>query len=390
VHVQHNGMYFVLTAKKNIRPNTATELLDRMCTIIGDYCGVINEESVRKNFLLIYELVDEVFDFGYPQETATEALKGLVANTPMKTDTSEGIRTIIPPILQKATVSSSTANKSVAEASNKEDIYVDLFEHLNVLFDATGHTARAQVEGEVRIRSFLKGNPKVKLSMNQDLVVGRETLDGNKNYGKSVLDYCIFHDCVQFTEWDVDRTLNFFPPDGQFVLLRYSISDTFTPPFRIFPYVEEPGNGQLDLLVRLSADYPQSSTAKKIVITIPLPRATASASSELEYPNGFQTAEFDQINKVVTWKIQELQGGNECSVRVKVNLDDIVGNHKRELGPISMGFEIPMYVTSTVFIRNLKIMEAVEGAANRWVRSSSKGGSYQTRIDVSNIQKPRY
>lgn len=124
--------------------------------------------------------------------------------------------------------------------------------------------------------------------MNQDLVVGRETLDGNRSkpkkielsnkfldYGKSVLDYCIFHDCVQFSEWDIDRTLNFFPPDGQFVLLRYSISDTFTPPFRIFPFVEEPGNGQLDLLVRLSADFPDSSTAKKVVVTIPLPRATA-------------------------------------------------------------------------------------------------------------------
>lgn len=44
-----------------------------------------------------------------------------------------------------------------------------------------GHLARAQVEGEIKIRSFLKGNPKVKLSMNQDLVVGRETLDGNKS-----------------------------------------------------------------------------------------------------------------------------------------------------------------------------------------------------------------
>lgn len=382
-------MYFVLTAKKNIRPNTATELLDRTCTIIGDYCGVVNEEGVRKNFLLIYELVDEVFDFGYPQETATESLKAFVANNPVRTDQSEGFRTIIPPILQKATVASSTANKSVTETSNKEDIFVDLFEFVNVLFDASGHVSRSQVEGEVRIRSFLKGNPKVKLSMNQDLVVGRETLDGSKNYGKSVLDYCIFHDCVQFTEWDVDRTLTFFPPDGQFVALRYSISDTFTPPFRIYPYVEEPGNGQIDLLIRLSADFPQSSTAKKVVVTIPLPRATASASSELEY-NYDQTAEFDQINKVLVWKIKEAVGGFECSIRVKINLEDVVGNHKRELGPISLGFEIPMYVTSSVFIRSLKIMEAVEGTASRWVRSNSKSGSYQSRIDVSNVQKPRY
>jgi AP-4 complex subunit mu-1 len=175
-----------------------------MCNIIGDYCGVINEESVRKNFLLIYELVDEVFvgseeilsdsqDFGYPQETATESLKAFVANTPVRTDTSEGFRTIIPPILQKNTAASSSANKSVAESSTKEDIFVDLFEYVNVLFDSSvrfqvctfsiqqGHLSRAQVEGEIKIRSFLKGNPKVKLSMNQDLVVGRETLEGNKS-----------------------------------------------------------------------------------------------------------------------------------------------------------------------------------------------------------------
>lgn len=25
-----------------------------------DYCGVLNEESIRKNFILIYELLDEV------------------------------------------------------------------------------------------------------------------------------------------------------------------------------------------------------------------------------------------------------------------------------------------------------------------------------------------
>lgn len=76
-------------------------------------------------------------DFGYPQETATEALKAFIANTPVRTDTSEAIRTIIPPLLQKSTVASSSANKSVAESSTKEDIFVDLFEYVNVLFDAS-------------------------------------------------------------------------------------------------------------------------------------------------------------------------------------------------------------------------------------------------------------
>ena len=40
-----------------------------------DYCGTLSEESIRKNFVLLYELLDEMLDFGYPQTTSTEHLK---------------------------------------------------------------------------------------------------------------------------------------------------------------------------------------------------------------------------------------------------------------------------------------------------------------------------
>ena len=32
----------------------------RIATICKDYCGVLNEESIRCNFTLIYEILDEV------------------------------------------------------------------------------------------------------------------------------------------------------------------------------------------------------------------------------------------------------------------------------------------------------------------------------------------
>lgn len=41
---------------------------------------VLSEEAIRKNFILIYELLDEVLDFGYPQGTSTENLKAHVYN----------------------------------------------------------------------------------------------------------------------------------------------------------------------------------------------------------------------------------------------------------------------------------------------------------------------
>ena len=47
-----------------------------------DYCGLVSEEAVRKNFLLIYELLDEVIDYGYPQNSSSEALREFVLNEP--------------------------------------------------------------------------------------------------------------------------------------------------------------------------------------------------------------------------------------------------------------------------------------------------------------------
>lgn len=76
------------TTKFNVSPLQVLELLTRfvcvqpfvgwpvsspvadtasVSNIIKDYCGVLSEESIRLNFVLIYELLDEVLDFGYAE-----------------------------------------------------------------------------------------------------------------------------------------------------------------------------------------------------------------------------------------------------------------------------------------------------------------------------------
>ena len=48
------GIYFVATSKTNVAPSTILDIIYRMMKIFRDYCGVLNEESIRKNFVLIY------------------------------------------------------------------------------------------------------------------------------------------------------------------------------------------------------------------------------------------------------------------------------------------------------------------------------------------------
>lgn len=45
------------TSRFNIAPAFALELLDRLAKEIKDFCGIINEEVLRKNFILIYEVL---------------------------------------------------------------------------------------------------------------------------------------------------------------------------------------------------------------------------------------------------------------------------------------------------------------------------------------------
>lgn len=46
----------------------------------------MTEEAIRKNFVLIYELLDEILDFGYAQSTTTETLKAFVYSDPVTVD----------------------------------------------------------------------------------------------------------------------------------------------------------------------------------------------------------------------------------------------------------------------------------------------------------------
>jgi len=323
LNVQHNGIYFVITSTMNVSPNLGLEMLSRIVLVVGDFCGSITEEAIRKNFLMIYELIDEMMDFGYPQETTTDILRAYVTNT-VVSGSYQAIRpSNLSPFLpiKATTVSSAHANRSVAgDNFDKEEIFVDLFEYLNIAFDGNGTMVKSLIEGEIKLRVFFKGTRRILLTLNEDLQIGKDTTQGqiNHNFGRSVLDYCIFHDMCQFNDWAVDRTLIFTPPLGQSVLMRYSISDsTFTPPFLIRSYVEDCGPGQIDVDIDLNADFPATSIATKFFATIPLPKATLSASCELARIEGQEESYEYEAQKKKNYLAIKIEGRTKSSYKNK-------------------------------------------------------------------------
>ena len=91
------------------------------------------------------------------------------------------------------------------------------------------------------MKSYLQGNPELRLVLNDDLVVGRNNVvgGGGAQLGTVVLDDCNFHECVDLRDFESMRTLTIQPPDGEFLVMNYRINGDYPTPFRIYPFIDE-------------------------------------------------------------------------------------------------------------------------------------------------------
>ena len=48
--------------------------MHKLCQVFAEYFKEVEEESIRDNFVIVYELLDEVMDYGSPQFTDSKVL----------------------------------------------------------------------------------------------------------------------------------------------------------------------------------------------------------------------------------------------------------------------------------------------------------------------------
>ena len=49
--------------------------------MLTEYFKELEEESIRDNFVIVYELLDEMMDFGFPQTTESKILQESVRSS---------------------------------------------------------------------------------------------------------------------------------------------------------------------------------------------------------------------------------------------------------------------------------------------------------------------
>ncbi|XP_050213926.1 AP-4 complex subunit mu isoform X2 [Mercurialis annua] len=375
-------------------PSLVLELLQRIARVIKDYLGILNEDSLRKNFVLVYELLDEVIDFGYAQTTSTEMLKSYVFNEPIVVDGGRLQPLNAAAIFMQGTkrMPGTAVTKSVVAnepgGRKREEIFVDIIEKISVTFSSSGYILTSEIDGTIQMKSYLTGNPEIRLALNEDLGIGRGSGRSVHDYrsssgsGAVILDDCNFHESVRLDSFDLDRTLTLVPPDGEFPVMNYRMTQEFKPPFRINTLIEEAGTLKAEVILKIFAEFPSNITANTIIVQMPLPKYTIRATFELEPGVIGQTADFKEANKRLEWGLKKIVGGSEHTLRAKLTFSqEMHGNITKEAGPVSMTFTIPMHNVSRLQVKYLQIAKK-SNTYNpyRWVRYVTQANSYVARL----------
>ena len=128
---------------------------------------------------------------------------------------------------------------------------------------------------------------------------------------------------------------------------------------------------------------PDNNYGANVIIRFPVPQSTVAVSCDIGKNTAGQLAEYRETENQVRWAIKRFTGASELSLRAKITLSQPSSHVRREIGPISMNFEIPMYNVSNLQVRYLRIPEHARHPnykSKRWVRSVTQSSSYVCRI----------
>ena len=178
-----------------------------------EYFKELEEESIRDNFVIIYELLDEMMDFGYPQTTETKILQEYITQESHKLEVQAR-----PPIA----VTNAVSWRSEGIMYRKNEVFLDVIESVNLLVNSNGNVLRSEILGAIKMKCYLSGMPELRLGLN-DKVMFEST--GRTSRGKSIeMEDVKFHQCVRLSRFENDRTISFIPPDGEFELMSYRLN----------------------------------------------------------------------------------------------------------------------------------------------------------------------
>ncbi|KAK2959503.1 putative AP-2 complex subunit mu [Blattamonas nauphoetae] len=103
----------------------------------------IQRDTIKKHFPLMYELIDEAFDFGYPQNIDPEVLKTyIIQGKPITAQKAQ----------QLSVHATGQSNRPPDLVYKNNEMYIDIIEQVDLLVSSRHTILNAEVNGQIKLR----------------------------------------------------------------------------------------------------------------------------------------------------------------------------------------------------------------------------------------------
>ncbi|XP_076814493.1 AP-1 complex subunit mu-1-like [Clavelina lepadiformis] len=365
VFIRFSNLYMVAITNKNSNVMMITSFMHKLCQIFSHYFKELEEESIKDNFVIVYELFDEVMDFGYPQFSDPKILQEYITQESHKLEIQ-----VRPP----STVTNAVSWRSEGLKYRKNEVFLDVIESVNLLVSANGNVLRSEIVGSVKMRVFLSGMPELRLGLNDKILF--ENTGRTKSKAVEMEDVK-FHQCVRLSRFENDRTISFIPPDGEFELMSYRLNTHVKPLIWIESVIERHSHSRVEIMVKAKSQFKRRSTANNVEIQVPVPNDADSP----KFKTSVGSVKWVPETGNLVWTIKSFPGGKEYLMRAHFGLPSVESEELEGKPPINVKFEIPYFTTSGIQVRYLKIIEKSGYQALPWVRYITQNGDYQLRTN---------
>lgn len=368
IYLLHVNVYLLAVTRDNVNAASVVVFLHRLVDVFKHYFEELEEESIRDNFVVVYELLDEVMDYGYPQFTEARILSEYIKTDAYRME----VAAVKPPMA----VTNAVSWRSEGIRHKKNEVFLDVVESVNLLVGSSGQVVSSEVVGTLKMRTFLSGMPECKLGLNDKVLFENQ---GRTNRQKAVeMEDIRFHQCVRLARFENDRTISFIPPDGAFDLMSYRLSQNIKPLIWVECLVERPSRSRTDYVVKARSQFKERSAATNVEIILPLPQDAIVPQSRCSQGS----AQYAPEKSAMVWTIKSFPGGKEYLLRVNFNLPSVEAEEEihGKMPPIKVKFEIPYFTVSGLQVRYLKVIEKSGYQALPWVRYITTAGNYEIRM----------
>ncbi|KAL1273820.1 hypothetical protein QQF64_026634 [Cirrhinus molitorella] len=361
INVLRHRIYFVAVIQSEVPPLFVIEFLHRVVDTFQDYFGVCTEAAIKDNVVVVYELLEEMLDNGFPLATESNILKELIK----------------PPTILRTVVNTITGSTNVGEQLptgqlsvvpwrrtgvkyTNNEAYFDVVEEIDAIIDKSGSTITAEIQGVIDACVKLTGMPDLTLSfMNPRL-----------------LDDVSFHPCVRFKRWEAERILSFIPPDGNFRLLSYHVSSQNLVAIPVYvkhniSFREGSSQGRFELT--LGPKQTMGKAVESVLVSSQLPRGVLNAN--LNPSQGTYT--FDPVTKLLSWDVGKINPQKLPSLKGSMSLQ--AGASKPDENPtINIQFKIQQLAISGLKVNRLD-MYGEKYKPFKGIKYMTKAGKFQVR-----------